>query len=152
MQYPEQEPLFFFRAGSAIPFESRQSGPLEGYSDSVHVLIIPIPAELTQSTVFHVYEDDGLSEMQDGSYNCFEFVQHKLGDTSMQLSITMKSQAHNAPKPRTLVLSLPPGYGFYDSPAGASTNSECTMKLFSNGQTESVRIVQLPDSWSSALI
>lgn len=152
MQYPEQEPLFFFRAGSAIPFESRQSGPLEGYSDSVHVLIIPIPAELTQSTVFHVYEDDGLSEMQDGSYNCFEFVQHKLGDTSMQLSITMKSQAHNAPKPRTLVLSLPPGYGFYDSPAGASTNSECTMKLFSKGQTESVRIVKLPDSWSSALI
>jgi alpha-glucosidase len=152
MQYPEQEPLFFFRAGSAIPFESRQSGPLEGYSGSVHVLIIPIPAELTQSTVFHVYEDDGLSEMQDGSYNCFEFVQHKLGDTSMQLSITMKSQAHNAPKPRTLVLSLPPGYGFYDSPAGGSTNSEYTMKLFSKGQTESVRIVKLPNSWSSALI
>lgn len=152
MQYPKQEPLFFFRAGSAIPFETRQSGPLEGYSDSVHVLIIPIPAELTQSTVFHVYEDDGLSEMQDGSYNCFEFVQYKLGDTSVQLSITMKSQAHNGPKPRTLVLSLPPGYGFYNSPTGGSTNSEFTMKLFSKGQTESVRIVKLPNSWSSALL
>lgn len=152
MQYPGQEPLFFFRAGSAIPFESRHLGSLEDYSDSVHLLIIPIPAELTQSTVFHVYEDDGLSEMQDGSYNCFEFVQHKLGDTNVQLSITMKSQARNGPKPRTLVLSLPPGYGFYDSSVGANTNSECTMKLFSKGQTESVHIVKLPDSWSSALL
>ncbi|GAB6276630.1 MAG: glycoside hydrolase family 31 protein [Rectinema sp.] len=146
VQYPTREPLYFFRAGSAIPFESKQSSPLEGYSDSLQVLIIPISDVSILSTVFTVYEDDGVSVLQEGSYNSFEFTQHKIENTSVQLSVTLKKHANTGPNPRMVQLSLPPGYAFYDLYSRKYLNSLHTIRFSTKGQTESVRIEKLPNS------
>jgi alpha-glucosidase len=144
LKYPEKEPLYFFRSGSAIPYESNQSGPLEGFSKNLEVLIIPLYEE-THSTSY-IYEDDGLSEFKDTSYNCYEFIQHKIGEDRAEISITMKNKASNGPMIRTLVLNLPHGFVFYDTLKNIKVNSEWRIELDSVGQTESIIIVKLLNS------
>ncbi len=153
VQYPEKQPLYFFKEGSAIAFESKESGPLEGYRDRLNVLVIPVSSETGQPSIARVYEDDGLSDVQEGSYYCFEFLQHKVGSTNMELSVKMKDQAFNGPIPRKLKLTLPPEYAFVLHQENETTlHTHYTLEFFNKDQTAQVEIVKVPDSSSPDIV